>query len=122
MKDKKKVQKLLSILLALMLLAGCTSGNASEPTEDAQVQEILRALAPRNQSFEPGDSQLQLTASFPAPEEKENTLLVYMIGSNLESQLGKATRDLQEMRGSGVNFEKNNVIVYTGGEQANDVV
>lgn len=43
------------------------------------------------------------------------TLMVYMIGSDLESQSGMATSDLNEMLYGGLNNEKLNVIVQTGG-------
>ncbi len=41
--------------------------------------------------------------------------MVYMIGSDLESQSGMATSDLNEMLYGGLNNEKLNVIVETGG-------
>ncbi len=43
------------------------------------------------------------------------TLMVYMIGSDLESQSGMATSDLNEMLYGGLSNEKLNVIVETGG-------
>lgn len=44
-----------------------------------------------------------------------NTIMVYMVGSDLESQYGAGSNDIAEMASSGINFKKNNVIVYTGG-------
>ena len=43
------------------------------------------------------------------------TLMIYMIGSDLESQNGMATADLNEMVYSGLDNQKVNVIVETGG-------
>ena len=43
------------------------------------------------------------------------TLMIYMIGSDLESQNGMATADLNEMVYSGLGNQKVNVIVETGG-------
>lgn len=43
------------------------------------------------------------------------TLMIYMIGSDLESQSGMATADLNEMVYSGLDNKKVNVIVETGG-------
>ncbi len=43
------------------------------------------------------------------------TIMVYMIGSDLESKSGMATADLNEMVYSGLNNKKVNVIVETGG-------
>ena len=51
------------------------------------------------------------------PSEKEWTIMVYMVGSNLESQFGLATDDLREMQGAGVDFSKSNVVVYAGGSK-----
>lgn len=44
------------------------------------------------------------------------TIMVYMVGSTLEDySKANASNDIQEMLDSGIDFEKNNVIVYTGG-------
>lgn len=51
-----------------------------------------------------------------APDVPEKTtVMVYMIGSDLEAQAGAGTRDLQEMEQSGVDLERVNVLVYAGG-------
>ena len=43
------------------------------------------------------------------------TLMIYMIGTDLESKSGMATADLNEMLYSGLNNSKVNIIVQTGG-------
>ncbi|MBR6646103.1 MAG: hypothetical protein IKL09_01140 [Clostridia bacterium] len=48
---------------------------------------------------------------------KSATLMVYMVGSDLESKGGAATNDLQEMADSGVDLSKVNVVVYAGGSK-----
>ncbi len=48
-------------------------------------------------------------------EEKQATVMIYMIGSDLESSSGTASKDIEEMEKSGLDFEKTNVILYTGG-------
>ena len=45
------------------------------------------------------------------------TLMVYMCGSNLESQYGSASMDLMEMQGAGFDAERLNVLVMTGGAE-----
>lgn len=51
-----------------------------------------------------------------APDLPEKTtVMVYMIGSDLEAQAGAGTRDLMEMEASGVDLSKVNVVVYAGG-------
>lgn len=47
--------------------------------------------------------------------QKNYTVMVYMCGSNLESEGGCATYDIAEMAFSGVDFSRNNILVYTGG-------
>ena len=43
------------------------------------------------------------------------TLMIYVIGSNLESQMGAATSDIEEMIDSNFNDEDINVVLYLGG-------
>ena len=57
------------------------------------------------------------TVRVPAPKTTRYTVMVYMIGSNLESGIGAASDDIAEMLASGVDFSKANVIVYTGGSR-----
>jgi len=45
----------------------------------------------------------------------KTTIMLYMIGSDLEAKAGAATRDLQEIAESGVDTSLVNVIVYAGG-------
>lgn len=52
--------------------------------------------------------------------DKKFTVMVYMIGSNLEysdgvGYIGEASSDIAEMLNSGVDFDDVNIIVYTGG-------
>lgn len=61
---------------------------------------------------------LAVGACLPIParaEGRELTLMVYMCGSNLESNDGAATRDITEMLRSGYNTDKITVLVMTGG-------
>ena len=48
---------------------------------------------------------------------KEYTVMVYIVGSNLESRLGAATSDINEMRDSGLDYGKANLLLYTGGSR-----
>ena len=45
----------------------------------------------------------------------KTTLMIYMIGSDLESGSGSGTDDLIEIQDSGIDLETNNVVVYAGG-------
>jgi len=48
-------------------------------------------------------------------DSNDYTLMIYMIGSDLESQGGFASNDLREMLASNVELDNLNVIVYAGG-------
>ncbi len=47
--------------------------------------------------------------------DRKQTLMVYMVGSDLESQIGAATHDLQEIALSGYDPDELNVVVCAGG-------
>lgn len=51
----------------------------------------------------------------PDPEDMTTTVMIYMIGSDLEARTGAGTNDLLEMEDSGVDTEKVNLLVCTGG-------
>ncbi len=53
---------------------------------------------------------------FPRPEA-EYTLMVYMVGSDLEDRAGCATLDILEMMGAQFDATRSNVVIYTGGSQ-----
>ena len=48
---------------------------------------------------------------------KDYTVMVYIVGSNLESRLGAATNDIAEMKQAGIDFGKTNLLVCTGGSR-----
>ena len=49
--------------------------------------------------------------------EKEYTVMVYIVGSNLESQVGAATSDIEEMEEAGLDYSMTNLLLYTGGSR-----
>lgn len=49
--------------------------------------------------------------------EKKMTLMIYMIGSDLEAKGGSGTKDIEEIVGSGVDLSTTNVVVYAGGSK-----
>ena len=50
-----------------------------------------------------------------SPVKRDYTIMIYMVGSDLESRNGAATSDLHEIAESGIDFDQTNVIVYAGG-------
>ena len=47
--------------------------------------------------------------------EKTKTVMIYIVGSDLESRYGSASVDILEMTESGVDTTRNNILIYTGG-------
>lgn len=64
---------------------------------------------------------LAISSIFNGPNSKVSgtrTTMIYMIGSNLESENGAATADLEEMLDAKHNTQDNHVLIYTGGSSA----
>ena len=78
-------------LLLLLLLAGCAAKPAQADDDAARAGSI--------------------------PETGRVTLMIYMIGSDLESKSSAASLDLQELAQSGVDLSGANVVVCAGGAQ-----
>ena len=83
--------------------------------EDEEEITPSRAIMNARQSHNAGDSVIY-------PEQKKNqkkkySILVYMIGSDLEASHGYASADMKEMENSGIDFTDNNLIVYAGGSR-----
>ena len=45
----------------------------------------------------------------------KRTMMIYMIGSDLESEYAAASMDIEEMMKSGIDYKNVNVLIYTGG-------
>jgi hypothetical protein len=107
---KKCILKLLVVLL--LCLAGC----AGKEGNGATMQDNPPTSAPT-------DPSAPTTPADPVGG-KAVTLMVYMIGSDLEAKSGAGTNDLDEMVASGVDLNNANVVVYAGGSRKwhNDVV
>lgn len=112
-------KRLLSLfmLAALLfsLLAGCggddvtKGGNADRLPDETAAPIVLEPLDE--------DEKLNsvVTRAPGGSTTLEYTLMVYMVGSDLESEYGSATDDLIEMINSGVDTSRINVLIYTGG-------
>ena len=121
---KKRLSALICMTMVAVMLSGCSSpiGLAldmySAYMAKQEYEQYQAYHNPQDDYEEPDDS---ITAST-EPDDSETTgnmdaetIMVYMVGSNLESEYGNATIDMEEMIGAGVDTEHNNIVVYTGG-------
>ena len=76
-----------------------------------------RALVKANQVQNTGDEVIYPVSKAKTNEKKDYSVFVYMVGSDLEASYGYATRDMQEMTDSGIDFSKTNLLVYAGGSR-----
>lgn len=103
------------------LLACALALGARAPKPDALPELVCdaedegRELGRAQTADELGDPTLHQAAGGGTQPRRAYTVMVYMVGSNLESRLGAATDDLDEMVASGVDFGRANVVVCTGG-------
>ena len=88
-------------LAAVLLLGACAAPE--------------RTMEPSGESEQP-ESATESTAE--AAGQKDFTLMVYMIGSDLEASAAAASNDLAEMTENHPDLDAVNVLVYTGGSPA----
>lgn len=74
--------------------------------------------------FSCGSDKKESNKNGETAENAKNTLMIYMVGSDLEAKGGSATEDLSEIAESGVDLSSANVVVYAGGSKKwhNDTV
>lgn len=73
---------------------------------------LLLVLSACAQQSEP---EIPTETTPPADPPVTTTLMVYMIGSDLEAKTAAGTADLEEIAASGVDLTSTNVLVYAGG-------
>lgn len=112
------MKKTLAFLLALALMLGLLAGCGEQET--AQTPETTEPARSDSEMTLEALSDWQTLTGLPnrangSNGTKDHTLMIYMVGSDLEQKHKLATIDLNEIRNSGVDLQKNNVLVYTGG-------
>lgn len=83
--------------------------------EDEESFAIEKVLAKTDQSRNEGDELLYPVAEAATQEKKHYTLMIYMVGSDLEASGGYATKDIDEIMDSGADLTDTNILIYTGG-------
>lgn len=82
------------------------------PGQEAEAEDS-RLLEARVQTESLGVPALSSDVNRQA--QKAYTVMIYMTGSDLESRIGAATKDLEEIAAAGADMEQVNVLVYAGG-------
>ena len=111
---KKKIIFALTILFALSFtLSGCDDSWLDESDEaEAQIEEVSVEETANNENAELNIEPIEIGS-----DARSATILVYMNGSDLETEGGMASGDISEMIASGVG-ENVNVIIQTMGTKS----
>lgn len=128
MREQNLTKRLTALLLALSMLAGLLAGcggqtpESTEASPDAVTEPLrwtnhLSSNIMKSQEEAKGLHALT-TRAYGDTQEKDYTIMVYMIGSDLESESGCATSDIYEMLDSGLDTSKCNLVLYTGGSKS----
>jgi len=141
---KKNAALFLVILMVLGLFSACAEASETsyqEPYQNSDTVAETPAPTPAetnpaktsrrsavvsaftNLSFTPWDVE-SAVAQAGIHDKKPYTIMVYLNGSDLETENGMATSDLMEMIESGYNEDNVNVVILSGGTAAwnNDVI
>lgn len=121
---KKRFYALICMVLVSAILTGCSSPiqlAAEAYSVYMKKQRYEQYLANRPKEEEEPEQEVSVqepdieTNQVASGEIGTQTIMVYMVGSNLESEYGNATLDLEEMMDADVDTQYNNIVVYTGG-------
>lgn len=125
--QKKFFKKLLAVVLVLSFLfsafASCSQTQSQTSSDDSFIDRELERVgetsgAYDNFSSKPLKDSQKLVALESGKSKTKNTVLIYLVGSDLESKGGYATKDIKEMIGSYVDTSKTNVLIYAGGSSS----
>lgn len=114
-KKKSKAPVIISIITVIAVIAGVIIAIILSGKE--------KDLTGRDTTEKPSTTEEKTTTSttettteiISTGEPGTKTIMIYMVGSNLESDYQAATSDLEEMLYSGYDESMTNILVYTGG-------
>ncbi|MCR4745414.1 MAG: hypothetical protein K5894_09330, partial [Lachnospiraceae bacterium] len=95
-------------LSALTLMVLSTSG-CSNITMAGKALSIIKNVSTASSKGDSGSKGKK------SSNDAKSTMMVYMVGSDLESEIGAATNDLQEMALSGYDQDDMNLVICAGG-------
>ena len=120
----RKLSKWLSLVLILCMLGSMmpfalADGAETEPAEEAAAAEAAPAedAAPAEEAAEAAEEAEEASAALTPKEPAAWTVMIYLCGTDLESEGGMATTNLK-MIANTVPNEKVNVLIQTGGAES----
>lgn len=105
-------------ILIVLLLSGCGANPDSTENRGGLDEESVTTADTQQDTQEqvPAWERVYTVPDFTAVEDEHTvTMMIYMVGSDLESKGGAATNDMAEMIASGIDLDKVNLLVYAGG-------
>lgn len=120
MKKRISSWKCVAVAVAAVLLTACTpKAEESSSTAKKGLFDDASSIAAGGDASEPVNNIVdQVEDMEQTGTVYSQTILIYMVGSDLESQHGSASLDLQEMQEALPDTENNHIVVYTGGASA----
>lgn len=134
---KRLLSRIISLVIVMTMLNGCAyitplvslneivdsyddeyAKNENEDIDDDDDDTEPEQPNPSwDTEIEPVEPDVAVEPDVPMePDEMDaQTIMIYMVGSDLESYYGSASADLEEIMDAGVDTEHNNIVVYTGG-------
>ncbi|MGN0573584.1 MAG: clostripain-related cysteine peptidase [Acutalibacteraceae bacterium] len=109
--SKKKYLKIISVVLAVALVVGC-SVPLLKKSEKTMATKAPISFDSYVKSSNAENKKVKTDAITP---KKEQTIMMYMVGSDLESQGGFATMEFVELQKGGIDSSKCNFVIFTGG-------
>ena len=125
--QKKSFKKLLAVAIVLSILfsvfASCSQTQSQTSSNNSTIDRELERVgetsgAYDNFSSKPLKDSQKLVALESGKSKTKNTVLIYLVGSDLESKGGYATKDIKEMIDCYVDTSKTNVLIYAGGSNS----
>lgn len=101
----------MAMLIALVFaVTGCFA-----PKDNKDVKKAEEAQNKHVENTEKASESSRAENEEEKEEKGTSTLMIYMMGSDLESRSGAGTSDLEELENSGIDTDSVNVVVYCGG-------
>lgn len=96
------------------LITGCSDSNSVKPSKDINGQSNYDESSAQDNGYDGVIDNVDSNGD-ETGEVYSQTIMIYMVGSDLESRYGAATLDLTEMEKAMPSTGDNNIIVCTGG-------